>query len=124
MPRKTLPPLKLVSIQPGQHQPDPPRDLGEPGRELWQSITSEFDIGDSEGRFLLEQACRALDRAESCRRAIDEAGELIGGRGQLRANPLLRDETACRALAIRTVQRLQLRLEAIKPVGRPSGGRG
>jgi hypothetical protein len=44
--------------------------------------------------------------------------------GQLKSHPLIREETAARALAIRTVQKLGLRLEPVKAIGRPSGGKG
>jgi hypothetical protein len=119
MPSK--PPLKLVTS--ARNPPAPPADLGVPGAQLWQSLTSEFDIADGEGLFMLGQACRALDRAEGCRTIIDRDGELINVRGQYRSHPLIRDETAARALAIRTVQRLGLRLEPVKAAGRPSGSR-
>ena len=120
MPSK--PPLKLVAT--ARNPPDAPADLGPAGRELWQSLTSEFDICDAEGLFMLGQACRSVDRAERCKAEIDATGELISVRGQYRAHPLIRDETASRALAIRTVQKLGLRLEPVKPIGRPSGSRG
>jgi hypothetical protein len=126
MPRKapaTSPKLAVVPLPSAREPAPPPPDLGAEGRALWVSLTGEFDIGDSEGLFTLEQACRALDRAERCRARIDEDGELLDIRGQLKSHPLIREETAARALAIRTVQKLGLRLEPVRAVGRPSGSR-
>jgi hypothetical protein len=119
----TPPKLALVPLPSGREPPAPPTDLGVEGRALWIALTTEFDITDSEGLFTLEQACRALDRAERCRARIEEDGELLDVRGQLKSHPLIREETAARALAIRTVQKLGLRLEPLKAVGRPPGSR-
>jgi hypothetical protein len=124
MTRRATPKLSVVPLRLAREAPAPPVDLGVPGRQLWERLTSEFDISDGEGQFTLEQACRALDRAERCRAQIDADGEVISVRGQYRSHPLIRDETAARALAVRTVQRLGLRLEPVKAVGRPSGSKG
>ena len=84
-----------------------------------------YAIADVGGIELLCLACQAIDRAESCREAIDRDGEMIcGSTGALRANPLLRNELANRAFAMRTIDRLGINSEAIKPVGRPPSSVG
>lgn len=104
----------------------PPRKLDRHGATLWRSIMSEYQINDSGGLEMLTQACQALDRAERCREAIDEDGELLRSKkgGALREHPLLKMELASRSFVVRTLQRLGLDVEAIKPVGRPPRGVG
>jgi hypothetical protein len=66
------PRLKLIESTAG----GPPRPLGQHGMALWRSIQDEYEITDAAGVELLTLACQALDRAESCRKQIDEDGEL------------------------------------------------
>jgi hypothetical protein len=81
--------------------------LGVFGRRLWEAVQSEFGICDCGGITLLEQACRACDRAERCRLLIDSEGEVIKSRGgALREHPLLRAELQNRAFITRTLARL------------------
>jgi hypothetical protein len=87
---------------------------------LWEAVQSEFGICDCGGITLLEQACRACDRAERCRLLIDSEGEVIKSRGgALREHPLLRAELQNRAFITRTLARLGITDEPIKPMGRP-----
>ena len=110
-------PLTLVGPDATIRQP--PRALGQHGLRLWQTVLGAYAIDDVGGIELLCLACQALDRAESCREAIDRDGEAIHYRGTLRANPLLRDELANRAFVVRTLDRLGINTEAIKPAGKP-----
>jgi hypothetical protein len=113
------PPLALVGD--GNQLIKPPRALGQYGLRLWQTVLGGYAIDDIGGLELLCLACQALDRAERCREAIDEEGESIHTRGGgIRAHPLLRDELANRAFVVRTLDRLGINTEAIKPPGRPS----
>jgi hypothetical protein len=81
-----------------------------------------YRITDIGGLELLCLACQALDRAESLREAIDRDGTMLRTKtGDLRSNPLLRDELANRAFCAKTLDRLGLNAENIKPEGRPGG---
>jgi hypothetical protein len=111
------PPLTLVSST--STDSPPPHTLGEHGRALWEAIMAEYRIEDRGGIELLAQACGAADRVEALRAAIDRDGEVIHTRGGIRAHPALRDELAGRAFICRTLERLGLNVEAIKPMGRP-----
>jgi hypothetical protein len=107
--------------------PTPPRKLGEHGARLWGAIHADYGIEDAGGVEMLALACQALDRAESCRKTIDDDGEVVRTEGgPLKDHPLIKHELASRAFVARTLQRLGLDVEAIKPVGRPTGtfGRG
>jgi hypothetical protein len=84
-----------------------------------------YDIHDSGGIELLTLACQALDRAESLRERIDTEGELIQVRGNLKEHPGLKAELANRAFVARTLVKLGLDVEPIRPMpGRPAKGFG
>lgn len=120
MPRK--PPLTVVETN--TTCPKPPRKLGEHGIRLWRSVHAEYSIDDVGGIELLTQAAQALDRAEALAERINEDGETIHTKSGLKSHPCIKDEIACRAFVVRTLQKLGLNVETIKPVGRPSGGIG
>jgi hypothetical protein len=68
------PNLKLV--KPRGNGTAPPRKLGQHGQSLWDRVMSEYDLEDVAGRELLTLACRALDRAETCRALVDREGAI------------------------------------------------
>jgi hypothetical protein len=98
-----------------------PRPLGPEGTGLWVDIQREYGIRDRGGIELLAQACSAVDRAESLAAAIERDGAVVYGRGGVpRSHPAAKDELACRAFVVRTLERLGLNVEAVKPgPGRP-----
>jgi hypothetical protein len=118
------PPLALVR-DPAETALDPPRSLGKPGRSLWDRIMREYAIRDAGGVELLLLACEATDRAASLREVIDRDGELIPARSGLKEHPGLKAELANRAFVSRTLQRLGLDVEPVRPgIGRPGRGIG
>ena len=77
-------------------------------------------IHDTGGIELLAQACQALDRAENLAEAIARDGDVIHTRtGVPKTHPAVKDELACRAFVVKTLERLGLNVETIKPMGRP-----
>jgi len=118
MEKKT--PLKIVP-QPIADPAPPPRQLGAHGSDLWQIITVDYDISDSGGREMLAQACATLDRAEECADEIRRDGVTIRTKLGPKDHPALKHELANRAFVVRTLARLGLDVEAIKPLGRPPG---
>jgi len=77
-------------------------------------------IHDTGGIELLAQACAAEDRAENLADAIARDGEVIHSRtGVPKTHPAVKDELACRAFIVKTLERLGLNVEAIKQPGRP-----
>ena len=102
----------------------PPRKLGKNGLELWVGVKSQYEIDDTGGLAMLLLACEALDRAEACRLQIDRDGLIIRSKAGPRDNPLLKHELNSRAFVVRTIARLGLDLEAIKPIGRPARALG
>lgn len=120
MPSK--PPLTVVD--PAATLPSPPRKLGEHGLELWRAIMSEYRIEDRGGIELLTQAAAGLDRAESLAEQIERDGEIVHGRQGPRPHPGLQAELAARSFVCRTLERLGLNMEAVKPIGRPTTRKG
>jgi hypothetical protein len=119
------PPLTIIT-PPTSIRPEPPSKLGEPGLSLWSAIQTEYRVDDAAGVALLTQACRAADRAEALAAIIERDGMTIDTKIGMKAHPCIKDELAARAFICRTLQRLGLNLEAVKPIGRPSrpGWRG
>ena len=117
MPKKP----SLTVVEPGRKVPAAPAELGAHGRALWRAVMAQYDIVDAGGMETLRQGCLAADRAEACRRIIDQQGELLTVRGQVRSHPLLRDELQFRSLVMKAIQRLGLDLEPTKAIGRPPG---
>ena len=116
---------KLSLLTGEQPAVKPPRKLGKPGAHLWRNIMREYEIDDAGGLEMLASACQALDRAERCREAIDDEGEMIRTKAAgPRDHPLLKHELAARSFVVRTLQRLGLNMEAVKPTGRPPRGIG
>jgi hypothetical protein len=120
MPKTPTPPA-LSIVSPETTGGTPPRDLGQHGRQLWDQIQAAYAIVDRGGVELLAQACVSLDRAEQLAAAIATDGAIVYTRtGVPRSHPAVKDELACRAFLVRTLERLGLNVEAVKPVGRPS----
>jgi hypothetical protein len=123
MPNPAKPALSLVS--PETTGGSPPRDLDQHGRKLWDEIQAAYGITDRGGVELLAQACAALDRAEALAAAIATDGAIVYTRtGVPRSHPAVKDELACRAFVVRTLERLGLNVEAVRPVGRPTSSAG
>jgi hypothetical protein len=95
--------------------PQPPANLGPAGATLWRSIMAEYDVPDAGGQALLEQAAFAYERAERLRVEIDRDGEIVRTRTGMREHPGLRGELGARSFVVRTLQRLGINLEAVRP---------
>jgi hypothetical protein len=78
-----------------------------------------YDISDVGGIEMLAVAASAIDRAERCRERINLDGEMIKTRTGMRSHPLIRDELQALALAMRTIDKLGINHELLKPIGRP-----
>jgi hypothetical protein len=124
MPR-TPPPPALSLVSPGATTGSPPRDLGQHGRKLWDDIQRQYAIQDTGGCELLAQACGALDLIESLGEAIARDGSVVYGRSGIpKSHPATKDQIAARAFLVRTLERLGLNVEAIKPPGRQTSFSG
>jgi hypothetical protein len=115
------PPLSLVPpTATVVTSPEPPSSLGEAGLALWRSIQAQYAIGDAGGLAILEQACGATDRVAEYAAIINEQGAVIVTKTGIREHPLVKHETAQRALVGRLISRLGLDIEVLRSTpGRP-----
>jgi len=91
----------------------PPTTLSDPSKALWAAVLKDWSIDDAAHLKILEQGLLALDRAESCRRQIDEDGETLTDRfGQKKPHPLLAAERDSRAAFLAGMKSLGLDPEA------------
>lgn len=124
--RKTQkPPLKLVgatTTSTAANPFQPPLNLGTSGASAWTSIQNEYQISDAGGLELLNQMCAALDDITSYDEIISHDGIVIRTKTGTRAHPLLKEKLSLRAFVTRTIQRLGLNIEVVRPTsGRPPG---
>ena len=83
-------------------------------------MQSEFGITDRGGVELLAQACGALDLVEALGEAIARDGPVIYARSGPKAHPAVKDQIAARAFLVRTLEKLGVTTENVKPgPGRP-----
>jgi hypothetical protein len=67
--------------------PSPPAYLSDAMRKWWSEVVKSFVLGPHH-LLLLERACRAWDRAEQAREAVQRDGVVVPGReGGLRPHP-------------------------------------
>src|SRR5262245_631942 len=114
MANRPRPPLSIVPPL-AASATEPPTTLGPAGCKLWSSVLAQYDISDAGGLLLLEQCAFAADRAEKLRIQIDEAGEILHGRTGPREHPGLKAELAARAFITRTLVKLGLHVEPLRP---------
>jgi hypothetical protein len=105
--------------------PDPPRNLGEYGRDAWDRLARAYGITDEGGKEVLYQSCAATDLAETLAAEVARDGAVIEVGGVKRSHPAIRDLLQARALAARMLKLLGLDLESARPTaGRPGAGFG
>lgn len=88
-------------------KPKKPKDLGDAGSALWDSITESYELRPDEVA-MLELACRARDRVVVMER--ERAGEVmaVGSTGQLVAHPLIAEIRQTEAQVSSLLARLKL----------------
>ena len=121
MAKPPKPSLSIVGASSGNPEA-PPATLGAAGASAWREIMDEYGITDAGGLVLLRQVCEATDEIAANDLIIKRDGRLIMSRtGVMREHPLLKNQIALRSFLTRTLQRLGLNLEPVKPIGRPGG---
>jgi hypothetical protein len=98
-----------------------PSSLGPAGSAFWRRVQAEYGIHDIGGLQLLDQICGAIDRIESLGAAIAADGPTLRSRGGVvRAHPALQSELQNRAFVARSLERLGISVEPVKPQGHPT----
>lgn len=111
---------KLKIIDGGITAPGP---LGTEGARLWAAVQAEYAVADVGGIELLFRACQAADAIADYDAQIRRDGAVLRLKtGAVRDHPLVKARLAERAFLTRTIQRLGLNFEVVKPVGRPGIG--
>jgi P27 family predicted phage terminase small subunit len=115
---------QLTLVEPGGSGLQPPRDLGKPGKALWDKVQAEYDVSDVAGTEILAQACAALSQAEDLRAEIKRDGPVLRDRrGMIKDHPALKHELAARAFVVRALTKLGLNFEPLRAApGRPPNG--
>jgi hypothetical protein len=114
----------LTVIDPTATGSDPPRKLGANGLVLWRNVQHGYVIEDAAGVEMLLQCCEAADTCAALQAEIERDGTIIrtGRRGPPRDHPGLKHLLGARAFIVRTLQKLGLDAEAVRPhSGRPPG---
>ena len=95
-------------------KPDRPANLGDLGRELWDSIAPNYELRPDEWRILLD-ACREADIIQRLEDELADAPLMVSGSmGQLVASPLVSEVRQHRAT-------LKTLLAALKIPDSPGG---
>lgn len=84
----------------------PPKQLKATGRAFWKLVQETFAIADHQ-QPLVTVAAELLDRADECRRIIDDEGVTVVDRfGQTKSHPLLPSERDARNAFLLACSRL------------------
>ena len=97
-----------------------PRNLSREARQLHAELAQEYAIHDAAGRRLLLTACECLDRMRRAQKLIKRHGELLTARDGLKANPAVAIERDARAQMLACLKQLNLDVEPLQNVGRPT----
>jgi hypothetical protein len=97
-------------------RPDPPQDIGEPGRALWADVVERFELDAPELR-LLTEIVRTVDLVEKLDTRLRTEGEIIAGLHGPRAHPAAVEVRQQRIVLARLITALRL------PVGSDDDGR-
>ena len=119
MPKKAGPKLAVVHGEPLADLMEPPCDLGKTGAAALGVHPDVSTRSRRGGLAMLKLAAESADRAQSCRRQIDEDGEMV------RAGRAADTRFAARAgrAPLRSARccGLGLDVEPVKGIGRPPG---
>jgi len=110
----------LTVVTPDFTIPDPPIQLGPSGLSLWRRVQSEYQISDTGGVETLCQICGAADTVAALSAEIERDGTVIRTRAGSKPHPALRDLLNHRAFITRTLTKLGIGVEPVKPMGRPN----
>jgi hypothetical protein len=124
MPAKPEKPTLAIVDATAASYPSPPKKLNKPGASLWREIQAEYAVEDVGGRELLLQCCFAKDRLARLQAHINADGEIVRTPSGPKLHPAVAEERALRGFICRTLGKLGVTLESLKPIGRPPGAVG
>jgi phage terminase small subunit len=113
---------KSTSKLPADPRLTPPEGLSDAAASWWRRLIDQYAIDDDAGLLLLETAMRAMSRMEGATAAIAQDGATILDRfGQPKPHPLLAAERDARGQMLQALKLLNLSVEPLGAIGRPSG---
>lgn len=115
---------RLTVVKETSNTSGAPPTLGKAGAAMWTTLMRDYEISNSAGKELLLQACCAKDRIAEIGVIVEREGCLVPTKQGLKENPLLKIELSLQAFVVRTLMRMGLNDEVIRPVGRPATGFG
>jgi hypothetical protein len=99
----------------------PPSHLKPAGAKLWRELVAEYGIGDAAGLALATTAAECLDRSKAAQKVIADHGEVVLDRyGAPKLNPACGLEKDARAGLLAALKALNLDIEPLKAIGRPT----
>lgn len=105
-----------------QKKPRTPAGLSSEAQRWWKRIVSEYEIGDSGGRLVLQTMLEAFDTMRRAQAVLEAEGlNIIDRFGQKKVHPLCAVERDARGQVYAGLKALNLDLEPIKNIGRPGG---
>ena len=104
-------PSKFI-LKPRQ-TPKPPKGLGKFGRQLWNSIMTEYSVTDAGGIAHLTAAARCEDDIQRFRASIARDGDLAEN-DKSKPNPLIACLRGAEAVRRQSLQALRLDIEPLK----------
>jgi hypothetical protein len=109
-------PTAVVPLSVGAPKLEPPGNLGGVGSDLWRRITNAYRVDDEGSRQLLYECCAMADRAEQLQAEIAADGPIVRtASGELKDHPGLRHELGARSFVVKTLMRMGITLEVVKP---------
>lgn len=87
----------MMAEAPKSYQPTMPKNLGDGGKALWDSIVPAYELRPDEGRILID-ACREADIIDRLEEEQTDAELMVkGSMGQLVSSPLVTEVRQHRA---------------------------
>ena len=101
----------------------PPENLQARGRALFEQLAEEYAITDAAGLALLARAAECLDRLTEAQDLLAADGPVTKDRyGTLKAHPANKIELDSRNGFLAALRALNLDIEPLKAIGRPTAG--
>ena len=95
----------------------PPKRLSPEAKKLWRSITEEFEVSDSAGLLLLENALSAFDEMRAGQAILATDGPIITDRfGAKKQHPVTLVIRDARNLLLRSLKALNLDISPDSPL--------
>jgi len=94
-----------------------PTGLGRPGKKLWESVLTDFDLQEHEAA-QLEEACRIRDTIHALRNQLDADGIMLASSQGMRLHPAVaevRQQQLALARLLATLQVPGLEEDALPP---------